>query len=86
MKYVEAGYSQHAGDQGPLRPEARLKEEELWTDQESEEWDKSDRFAQRIGSTQPETKARYGENQLDNDIELLAATTDVTLCGWWHEW
>ena len=57
MKYVEAGYSQHAQDQGHLGLGAGLKEEELWTD---EEWDKSPRFAQRIGSTQPETKAGYG--------------------------
>lgn len=60
MEYVEAGYSRHAQDQGPLSLGAGLKEEELWTDEESEEWDKSARFAQRIGPTQPGTKAGYG--------------------------
>lgn len=37
MEYVEAGYSRHAQDQGPLSLGAGLKEEELWTDEESEE-------------------------------------------------
>ena len=37
MEYVEAGCSRHAQDQGPLGLGAGLKEEELWTDEESEE-------------------------------------------------
>lgn len=34
MKYVDAGYSRHAQDQGHLGLGAGLKEEELWTDEE----------------------------------------------------